>query len=326
VAIPSKKTRIIWTAIIVCVLILIFTPATRKLFFEQHLFRAVDAKSTEYVDSSLKNAGTAFVLARGFNAVVSVFQESEIQLEPAGVGVSLALGQALDPVNDLVERFSWVMLVSLTSLGIQKFLIEVTPFVSIQILLSLALMIFLVGLWLPRPTGANFTQVGKILFFAAILIRFAVPAMAFLNHQVYVGFLENRHDRSVEKLSQATSTMKSYALDEPKGERDSDPSEPLPEQEKKGVSQAIEKFSLAWDQGKRILDVNARFKAVRQLAQDMIETIVDLIVVFTLSTIVLPLAFLWGIIRLGKLIGVRGFDVLSIRRIAKMRNSQQANP
>jgi len=85
-------------------------------------------------------------LARGFNAVVSVFQESEVQLEPAGVGVSLALGQALDPINDLVERFSWVMLASLTSLGIQKFLIEITPFLSIQILLLLALCALLAGL------------------------------------------------------------------------------------------------------------------------------------------------------------------------------------
>ncbi|MBW2512539.1 MAG: hypothetical protein JRE01_11000, partial [Deltaproteobacteria bacterium] len=104
----------------IALLVLTIIPATRTPLFERHFFQTVDTRASAYIDQSLMNAGAAFLLARGFNAVVSVFQESELQLEPAGVGVSLALGQALDPINDLVERFSWVMLASLTSLGIQK--------------------------------------------------------------------------------------------------------------------------------------------------------------------------------------------------------------
>lgn len=324
-AILDKKKRIAWSAVIVIVLILTLIPSTSKLLFQQHLFQIVDEKSTEYIDNSLTNAGTAFVLARSFNAIVSVFQESEVQLEPAGVGVSLALGQVLDPVNDLVERFSWIMLASLTSLGIQKFLVEITPFVSIQILLSLALMIFVVGFWLPKPSASNFTQVGKILLFSSLLLRFAVPAVAFLNHQVYVGFLENQHDQSVEKLSKATSALESYAFDEVEDDRDPIYPELSPEEKKGWLSQTKENLSKAFDQGKRILDVKARLKAVERLAQEMVDTIIDLIVVFTLSTIILPLAFLWGIIRLGKLIAVRGLDILSLRRRGSISTSQSKN-
>lgn len=309
----EKHKKIIWSALIGIVLILTIIPAARNLIFERHLFRAVDAKSTEYVDQALKNAGAAYVLARGFNAVISVFQESEVQLEPAGVGVSLALGQALDPVNDLVERFSWVMLASLTSLGIQKFLIEITPFVSIRILLSLALVFSLAGLWLAQPSGSRLAQIGKVLLFSAIVLRFAVPGMAYMNHQVYVSFLETRHDQSVEKLNRSTSALETYALDEGDGavgqeDGDQEAGGRVPAESKGWLGQTRDKLNQAVEQGKRIFDVNSKFRAVQRLAQETIGTIVDLIVVFILNTIVLPLGFLWGIVRLGRLIAVRGFD------------------
>jgi hypothetical protein len=306
--------RLIFSTILLALLILTLIPNTRKVLFEKHLFQAVDAKSTEYVDQSLTNAGTAFLLARGFNAVVSVFQESEVQLEPGGVGVSLALGQALDPVNDLVERFSWVMLASLTSLGIQKFLIEITPFISVQILLAMALCFLLAGLWLPRESRFNFRQIGIALLFLAVLVRFAVPAMAFLNHQVYVTFLEKSHDQSVDVLRQSTSALESYALEDMDEQAEPEGKAPVPEEEQSWLSQMQEKFSTAVDQGRKSLDVIAKFKAVKRLAQGMIETIVDLIVVFVLNAIVLPLAFLWGIIKLGQLIAHRGFNLFAVGR------------
>ena len=300
--------KLILTALMVALLALILMPKTRQVVFEQHVMQAVDTRSIAYVDQSLKNAGAAFLLARGFNAVVSVFQESEVQLEPGGVGVSLALGQALDPVNDLVERFSWVMLASLTSLGIQRFLIEITPFVSIQILLSVALCFLLAGLWLPRRPGFNVSQVGLTLLFLSILLRFAVPAMAFLNHQVYVAFLEDRHNRSVDMLSASTSALETYALDQTTAGQQPDAGERLPESEQGWLSQMMAQFDHTVEQGKRMFDVNAKFKAVKSLAHEMVETIVDLIVVFILNTIVLPIIFLYGIIKLGQLITSRGLN------------------
>ena len=307
----TMNQKLILSALLVALLVLLLVPNTRQAIFEKHVMQVVDTRSIEYVDQSLKNAGAAFLLARGFNAVVSVFQESEVQLEPGGVGVSLALGQALDPVNDLVERFSWVMLASLTSLGIQRFLIEITPFVSIQILLSLALCFLLPGLWLPRRPGLNFSQVGLTLLLLSILLRFAVPVMAFLNHQVYVAFLEDRHDRSVEMLSASTSALESYALDEATDHKGGDATEKLLQGEPGWFDQTREKFNSAVEQGKRIFDVNAKFKSVKILAQEVIETIVDLIVVFILNTVVLPILFLYGIIRLGQLVTNRGLNLFS---------------
>ena len=293
----NRKKSIRTVSILVLIVLTLF-PVSRTFLFERHLFNIVDSTATEYVDQGLKRAATAFAMARTFNAIVSVFQESELQLEPAGVGVSLALGQALDPVNDLVERFSWVMLASLTSLGIQKVLIQITPLLSVQILL-LALLSFLAGLWLPSIRRADFTQLGRILLFSAILLRFAVPAMAYVNHHVYVAFLEDRHNQSVKVLGQTISELESQRLSG------------FPE------SAEEERWWKSMSDLPGIADVKAKIEAIKKTALEMIDKIIDLIVVFVLSTIALPLLFLWGVIKLGRLIFVQGFSVVAGERPAE---------
>ena len=306
----DTRKKIAWSAILLTLLVLTIIPATRTPLFERHFFQTADTKATAYIDQSLKNAGATFLLARGFNAVVSVFQESELQLEPAGVGVSLALGQALDPINDLVERFSWVMLASLTSLGIQKFLIEITPFLSIQVLLLLALSALLAGVWQTKRTPIDLSQIGRILLLSAIVLRFAVPAMAFLNHQVYVTFLAERHDQSVARLDQSTRMLESYALDDTTEKVGAQQEGDNAGDRQGWFGHAQETLSQAIEQGKVFFDVKTKFAAVKNLTQEMVDTVIDLIVVFTLNTIVLPLIFLWGIFRLGRLICGKGLHLL----------------
>jgi hypothetical protein len=52
-------------------------------------------------------------------------------------GVSgIALAVYLDPVNDLVERFSWVMMAATVSLGIQNVLLDISTWWLIQTLVA----------------------------------------------------------------------------------------------------------------------------------------------------------------------------------------------
>ena len=84
-----------------------------------------DQVSDDYAEDALKRALATFAVARTLNGVISVAQGTEIALEPGGVGVMLTPGQILDPINDLVERFSSVMLVAASSLGLQIVLLEI---------------------------------------------------------------------------------------------------------------------------------------------------------------------------------------------------------
>lgn len=311
------RNKLIWTAIIVVLLTMTVGPISKKLQLENRAFGHVDTKSTEYVDAGLKRAGAAFLTARAFNATVSVFQESELQLEPGGVGVSLALGQALDPINDLVERFSWVMLVSLTSLGIQKFLIEISPFVSVQIVFLLALLSFLVGLWLPMAARYNFKGLGQILLVSAIMIRFAIPAMAYLNNEVYVVFLEERHDGSVLALEQSVSDLKSHQLNGFSEELETNQDQNVPEEQSPWWKKIPRVFDPSKSMAKLKAKVAAKIEAIESVTLGLVDTIVDLIVVFVLSTIVFPLLFLWGVLKLGQLVIGRGGNLISVNKLGR---------
>ena len=72
----------------------------------------VDDASEQYAQQSLNRALVTFTAARALNGVISVAQGTEVAVEPGGVGVIMTPGQVLDPINDLIERFSSVMLVA----------------------------------------------------------------------------------------------------------------------------------------------------------------------------------------------------------------------
>lgn len=307
----ANKNRLIKTVIVVLLLLAAIAPGPRTFLFEGHVFAVADASATGYVDDSLKRAASAFALARTFNAIVSVARESELQLEPGGIGVSVAVGAVLDPANDLVERFSWVMLVSMTSLGIQKFLIEVAPFLSVQIILCLSLLSFLGGLWLSSIFPYNFMRMGKILLFIALLLRFSVPAMAYVNNQVYVAFLEQKQNQAVEAMGRTVDVLEAEQINgivpNPRSTSQKDETETNQGWWKK-TEQAVNSFT---DQSRKMLDINAKLESLKKATSELINHIIDLIVIFVISTIFLPFLFLWGILKFGQLLVNRGFGVVA---------------
>ena len=70
----------------------------------------VDQRAAADYEQLFQRAFITFALARTINGVISAVQGTEVALQPAGVGLTLTPGEILDPVNDLVERFSWIML------------------------------------------------------------------------------------------------------------------------------------------------------------------------------------------------------------------------
>jgi hypothetical protein len=83
-------------------------------------FAPLDAPAGDRVDAGLKRALVSFATARALNGAISVAQGTELSLQPVGVGATFAPGQLLDPVNDLVERFSDLMLGASVSCSARK--------------------------------------------------------------------------------------------------------------------------------------------------------------------------------------------------------------
>ena len=124
-----------------------------------NLNQTLDTSSKQHIDKAFNRALITFGIAKTLNGVISVAHGTEIAIQPAGVGINLTPGQILDPVNDLVERFSWIMLASTTSLGIQKVFLTMSIWPVFSNFLVFILVLGLLMLfWLLLSSNSWFIQ------------------------------------------------------------------------------------------------------------------------------------------------------------------------
>jgi hypothetical protein len=240
-----------------------------------------DDTSGEYADEAFKRALVTFAIARGLNGVISVAQGTEVAVEPGGVGVNFTVGQILDPINDLVEQFSSVMLVAASSLGLQNILLDMTAWWGMTALFVLAAMYLLAATWWPGGATRAAKSWALRLFVVAVFLRFALPVLIVGTHIVFSAFLESEHDAAAAVLEATSSEIEEFNQQETMGTGDAeDPS-------------FMERLGDMIDSSVRQLDVSGRIETLKESASTASEQIVNLIVIFVLQTIILPLAFLW---------------------------------
>ncbi len=242
----------------------------------------LDRKGDRYYEASIGRAFYTFAMVRGLNGVISVIQGTAVAVSPAGVGLNLAVGEILDPVNDLVERFSWVMLISTSSLGIQKILMEMGAWFGFTVLLSLSMLLILLGIWTPRGIPIHFSSFGYKMLLIAIIIRFGIPAVALVSENLYDLFLAERYARSITSLEKVDKEIKDTGLFETENE---DPG-------------YLERLKDIYRSAGEKEGIKEKILLLKDKISDYAEYTVDLIIVFVIQTVVIPLVVLWGLIRL----------------------------
>lgn len=261
---PVRSTKRRWILIIGLVLTIALS-----------LLPVVDRQADGDYDELFKRALVTFALARTLNGVISVVQGTEVDLAPAGVGMTLTPGEILDPVNDLVERFSWIMLAATTSLGVQNILLDMSGWWGVRLVTaSLGLGALLLLLW----PGAERDGLRRILlraFLISLFLRFAVPVLLIANDVVYDLFLEPRYEQSTEIIRSASQELETLGA------------EPAAADDDRGW------LSRTMEQARDQLDLKQRVAVFKARAQAVIEHLIHLSAVFLLQTVVLPLLFLW---------------------------------
>ncbi len=241
----------------------------------------IDQKASADYEQLFQRAFVTFALARTINGVISVVQGTEVALQPAGVGVTLTPGEILDPVNDLVERFSWVMMGATISLGIQNVLLDVSAWWLIQLLMTALAAWLLIRLWYPGENPGKYNLILKRVFLMLLFIRFAVPVMLIANDLLYQQFLEQRYQQSTEVITRAGEELESLSA-----QADAE----IAEEADSGM---LESISRAWNNTLDSVDMSARLDRMQERAGEVIEHLIELSVVFVLQTGLLPVAFLW---------------------------------
>ena len=152
-----KAYRLLLTALVTALNALSWLPQTNELASAQ-------------VDAGLKRALVTFASARVLNGVISTLQGTEVVAQPLGFGVTLSVGQVLDPVNDLVEQFSDLMLTATLVFGVEKFLLTLFGNWAVSALVTAVLGAWLVLYW--RQTCP--TWLSKLVLMV-VFLRFAMP-------------------------------------------------------------------------------------------------------------------------------------------------------
>lgn len=252
------------------------------------LNQTIDISSKHYIDKAFNRALITFGIAKTLNGVISVAQGTEVAIQPAGIGINLTPGQILDPVNDLVERFSWIMLASTTSLGIQKVFLtmSVWPMFSYVLISFLSLGFLLLFTKKYVQFRIFILRISLLL----IVLRFSVPLAGIANESIYHVFLENEYISSTQSLESTAEQI---------GQLNGNEQFNQPDIKKKSVWESARAF---YNSTSEMLDINKKIDVYKKAAAKTAHHIINLIVVFLFQTIIIPLGFIFVIYSLFKYI------------------------
>jgi hypothetical protein len=237
------------------------------------LAEPLERTGNRYLHDTLKKASIAFAGARTVNALVSVLQKIEaggsLKLLGTGGSATIAPFEWLDPINDMVEWFSLIMLASCVSVGIQLFVNQAMPWLGVMVLLPLSGVLLVLALIMKTAGGSA----GRPLFrsgckalLITILLTGMIPTMAAINQAAYKLFLNDTYETAATTLQ---SQSDGIAIAEKKA----------------GVMEVVAGLA-------------EQAEALKQRATRLVDHILDLIVVFLIQTIVLPIVIIWFFIKL----------------------------
>jgi len=231
-----------------------------------------DTNANEHVEAGLKRAVATYATARILNGVISVVQGTEVSAAPAGIGMTFTPGQMLDPLNDLVEQFSHVMLIAMVAFGVEKMLLTVGASWMISLTLSLVAAawctLYLRGLnrpgWLSR------------ILLLLLITRFAMPVALIGTDIVFQRFMAAEYQESQAVLLAVQGEASQLGA----------------------YSQGVTDKQGLWDRLKSTTvdafsEARSRLESLKVSAERAVERIIKLMVIFVLETIVFPILFIW---------------------------------
>ncbi|MEM1437010.1 MAG: hypothetical protein AAGG11_23380 [Pseudomonadota bacterium] len=250
---------------------------------------SLDRYAETRAEDLLTRALTTYTLARTLNGAISVAQGTEIAVQPVGVGVTITAGEILDPLNDLIERFSWLVLIATASLGTQLMLTQIFASPLLNGALSAIVLIGLLAHCWPKCPGRELL---RRLALMALLGRFLIALVTVTAALANAAFLADRESAALAELESVSATV---------AERNEEVIEEAASDAERedGI---LDRIGGYFGRQADALNVQQRLDALRTNAERAVVEVINLIVIFVLQTILFPLAALW--------LGVRGFRAL----------------
>lgn len=220
--------------------------------------RPLDDLAKRNVDSGMQRAAVTFAAARGLNALLSLAQSASVEGNAIFVSGSINPGALLEPIDDLIEQFSTLMLWATVSFGVQAVLLTASSSWGATILLSLAAVYWAMLRWRGKAVPSRLVLTAILL----AVLRLAVPLLAVLSEGTYQWLLREKYEQTqaeVEKVAEEQDGL---------------------------LDRLQEKLSIS------------EVKRLMTRVAGTVDYVIKLATVFVVQVIVLPLAFLWLVVLL----------------------------
>jgi hypothetical protein len=228
--------------------------------------RVLDDYSDRHTNDAIKNAAITYATARGINGIVSMVQSSSVE---AGIGIvssSVTIGELLDPLNDMIERFSTVMTWVLASLAAQKVLLLLASHSIFLYLVAVTGIISLLMIYFGQPVAQRYALK---TFLVLVFVRFSLGLAVALNSGVDMLFMDQQLEVSDQKVNNFQDNF--FSIDESKG----------------FDASSIRESTIEFWQGLSMSELNRK-------VSEGIESFINLVAIYLLKTILFPLGFFYA--------------------------------
>jgi hypothetical protein len=238
----------------------------------------LNINATQRIEAGLQRALTVYATARALNAAISVMQGTELAIEPAGVGIVTKPGEFLDPLNDLIEKFSDLMLAASVAFGIELVLIKVGGHWLVCALLGAS-----AAAWVAASLARSKVEpsLGR-LFLVLVFVRFAVPLVMLGSDFVHREFMAKDYQDAASQIGQVEQEVRKADDELNKAHKMAADARP--------PSSILDRMK---DWLPKIPDVGEIVRRLMSAVERAINNVVHLMVIFLLETLLLPLVFLW---------------------------------
>jgi Flp pilus assembly protein TadB len=236
--------------------------------------RPLENTANRSVESGLQRALVTYASARALNGVLSVVKSASVSFQ-VGAGASVQPGAVLDPLDDLVEQFSTVMLVATLSFAMQEVLIHVFSAWPLALVLSALFLAWAVFVQRERRTPQWLARLSVGL----LTLSLSVPAASLASELTYHLLMARDY-----AAAQADVSMTSASAPDAPATADSG---------------TLDKLRQLWSQTQ---DIGQQVQTLQAKAGNIVSHLITLAAVFLMQTVVLPLLFLWGMLRLYRLL------------------------
>lgn len=175
----------------------------------------LETEAEDYFERTREKATYTYVTARLINATISTLQSVHVS---AGIVGAEPL-QVLDPIDDLVEKFSTIMLASLASLLTQELLLKIGKFVAFSSILPMAFLILALKPWLPRGMGRRCLGLFYGILVVTLFAKLFSPITGAVGSYVSDEFLIADYNEAVADITRVQTELKAESVELPSSEK-----------------------------------------------------------------------------------------------------------